>query len=202
VSAAARIAALPPPARRSLALFLLALSLLVLLVVVFLPARALITSQQQWRVDVAREIARDRGLIKSANQLRESALALKSSPLQGRLNDTHGAVAPADQLQNELRMALLASGVEPTNFKVLPSTAAAGLRVHRVEFSSIMSMDQLQAFFLALQIQAHAVRVERLRLDAPTMQRIDENARVTVLMEAHAYSAESTETALRVARAN
>lgn len=200
---AARLAALPLASRRAIALFLLVLALILAWAAVVWPVRALIASQQEWRIDAAREIARDRGVINTANQLRESAASIDASPLRTRLYAA-GAVAPADQLQNDLRTALVAAGVEPTNFKVLPSVAASGLRVARVEFSSVMSVDQLKAFFLALEQQPHYVRVERLRLDAPSTQRTDENPRVTALMEVRGYSVEAAAPApaVRVASAN
>jgi len=201
VSAAARLAALPLAARRSLALAFLAFALLVLWVAIVLPVRAVVSSQQEWRTDVVQEIARDRGMIKAAPQLRELSAAIDGSPLRARLYGTSAATPPADQLQNDLRAALLASGVEPTNFKVLPVAVTQGLRVHRVEFSSIMSVDQLQTFFLALEQQPRHVRVERLRLDAPGMQRSDENPKMTVLIEARAYSVDAPTAAVRVARA-
>jgi type II secretory pathway component PulM len=203
MSATVRLAALPPASRRAIALLLLALALVVAWAVIVLPVSALLASQQEWRADVARDIARDRGMISTAAQLSTAGTQVETSPLRGRLYGA-GSGTPADQLQNDLRAALLAGGVEPTNFKVLPSAASGGLRVHRVEFASVMSVDQLKAFFLALEQQPHHVRVERLRLDAPSTQRTDENPRINVLMEVRGFSAETAApaSAVRVASAN
>jgi hypothetical protein len=189
MNAAERLSALPLASRRAIALTMLALALGIAWAAIVLPVRALLASQHEWRADVARDIARDRGMVATAAQIRSATTDVDASPLKSRLYDA--GAAPDDQLQNDLRTAMLAGGVEPTNFKVLPSLSARGLRVHRVEFSSIMSVDQLQAFFQTLAGQPHHVRIERLRLDAPAVQRNDENPRVTVLMEARGYSAES-----------
>lgn len=203
MSSASRLAALPLASRRALALSMLVLALVLAWAAVVWPMRVLLVSQQEWRIETAREIARDRGMVNTANQLRELAASIEASPLRARLYET-GVVAPADQLQNDLRTALIAAGVEPTNFKVLPSVAENGLRVVRLEFSSVMSVDQLRAFFLALEQQPHYVRVERLRLDAPSTQRTDENPRVTALMEARGFSVDAATLApaVRVASAN
>jgi len=203
MSAAARLAALPLASRRTIALLMLVLALVVAWAAIVMPLRALLSSQTEWRADVARDIARDRGMVSTATALGATAKEVEDSPLRARLFEA-GPVTPADQLQNDLRAALLASGVEPTTFKVLPSAAAGGLRVSRVEFSSVLSVDQLRGFFQALARQPHYVRVERLRLDAPAVQRTDENPRVTMLMEARGYSLDAATPAptVRVASAH
>jgi len=201
MNAVARVAALPLVTRRAIALAVLAVMLVLAWSLVVWPVRVLLTSQTEWREDVTKQIARDRGMLKSATQIREAAAALDASTLRGWLYEGGGALAPADALQNDLRSALLASGVEPTNFKVLPATNAAGLRAQRVEFSTIVTIDQLQAFFVALDNQPHYVRIERMRLDAPDTQRNDENPPMTVLMEARGYSVDGPAPEVRVARA-
>ena len=197
----ARLAALPLATRRAIALAILAMALVLAWCLVVWPVRLLLTSQTEWREAVTRQIAHDRGPLKSATQVREAAAALDATALRGWLYESGAASAPPDALQNDLRSALLASGVEPTNFTVLPPTNVAGLRAHRVEFSTIVTIDQLQAFFGALDNQAHYVRIERLRLDAPDTQRPDENPRLTVLMEARGYSVDGPAPEVRVARA-
>jgi hypothetical protein len=188
VSAVARIAAMSLPARRALAVLLLALAMLLVWVAVFLPIRALVSSQEQWREGTAGAIAADRGMLSLAEQLRVAREALKTSPLPARLYASSATGGPDVQLQDDLRAALTRSGVEPTNFKVLPAGSFRNLRAHRVEFASIMTVDQLQAFFIALEGQQHFVRIERLQLGAPSAQRTDENPRINVLMEARGYS--------------
>jgi hypothetical protein len=203
VSAATRIAALPSPARRAIALGLLMLALLVAWAGIVMPVRALILSQGEWREATARQIARDRGIAKTATQVHEAMAAVEASPLRARLYES-AANSPAVELQNDLRAALVAAGVEPTNFKDLPALSTRGLRVHRVEFATMLSVDQLQAFLLALDHQARYVRIERLRLDAPAVQRGDENPRINALIEARGYSVDAAAAAptMRVARAN
>lgn len=188
MSAAARLALLPLVKRRAIAIGILLLAAALLWLVVVVPLRALVLSQAQWRADTAREIARDRGMAKTAAQVREIAAAVDASPLRARLYDAGNGMAITDQLQNDLRAALLQSGVEPTTFKVLPGTQVSGLRAHRVEFSSIMTVEQLRGFFVALSAQPRFVRVERLQLDAPQQQRNDENPHMTVLMEVRAFA--------------
>jgi hypothetical protein len=204
VSAAARLSALPPAARRAIAIGLLGLAALMIWLAVVVPVRGLLLSQREWRTATEREIAQDRGMAKSAAQLREMAATVDASPLRARLYDAGSGMVVTDQLQNDLRAALLQSGVEPTTFKVLPGSLVHGLRAHRVEFSSVMSVDQLKAFFVALATQPHFVRVERLQLDAPQQQRADENPRLTVLMEVRAFALDAPAGApaiTRVARA-
>jgi Flp pilus assembly protein TadB len=179
---------MPLAARRAIAIGMLLLAALLVWSLAVLPLRGVLLSQQEWRAETAREIARDRGVAKNATQLREMTAAVDASPLRARLYDGAGGMAVTDQLQNDLRAALLQSGVEPTTFKVLPGSLVSGLRAHRVEFSSVMTVEQLRVFFVALATQPHFVRVERLQLNAPEQQRSDENPRVSVLMEARAFA--------------
>ena len=206
MSAAARLASLPLAKRRAIAIGILLFAALLVWMVVVLPLRGLVLSQAQWRADTAREIARDRGMAGTAAQVREIAATVDASPLRARLYDAGSGMAVTDELQNDLRAALLQSGVEPTTFKVLPGSLVGGLRAHRVEFSSIMTVEQLRVFFVALSAQPRFVRVERLQLDAPQQQRNDENPRVTALMEVRAFSLDGPATTpaaapTRVARA-
>jgi hypothetical protein len=196
-----RLDALPLVTRRAIALIMLAVLVALAWLVVAWPVRTLLTSQVEWRQNAAQRIAHDRGMLAAGTQIRDAAAAVEASGLRAWLYEAGGALAPADTLQNDLRGALLASGVEPTNFKVLPSATSAGLRAQRVEFSTILTIDQLQAFFVALGNQPHYVRIERLRLDAPDVQRNDENPRLTVLMEARGFSVDGPAPEMRVARA-
>ncbi len=185
---------------------LASLGVLVLLawLLVVLPIEALATSQRDWRETTAARIATDRGLVKSAAQLREVAGVVANAPIRARLFDAHSSMPVDDQMQNELRTALLQAGVEPTTFKVLPGASDAGLRQHRVEFSSIMSVDQLRGMYGYLLQQPHYLRIERVRLEAPSTQRPDENPRLTVLMEVQGFALDATAASdgRRVARAN
>ena len=206
MSAAARLASFPPGKRRAIAIGILLVTALLAWLAIVVPLRSLVLSQAQWRADTAREIARDRGMAKTAAQVHEIAATVQASPLRARLYDADAGMAVTDALQNDLRAALLKSGVEPTTFKVLPGTLVSGLRAHRVEFSSVMTVEQLRVFFVALSAQPRFARVERLQLDAPQQQRIDENPRVTALMEVRAFSidvsaAVPATAATRVARA-
>jgi hypothetical protein len=168
-----------------------------------LPVKLLATSQQEWRERTAAQIARDRGLAKSATQLREVMNIVANAPIRARLFDAQGSTTVDDQLQTELRAALLHSGVEPTNFKVLPGSSSDGLRQYRVEFASIMSVDQFRGLCDYLARQPHYVRIERLRVDAPPTQRTDENARLTLLMEVQGFALDTgSDAGRRLARAN
>jgi hypothetical protein len=203
MSAAARLAALPLVPRRVIALALLVLLLLLAWFTVVLPLGMALSSQTGWRDNTARTIARDRGMVAAAKDIREVAAAVESSPLRARFYETGGLSPVEDAVKNDLRSALLAAGVEPTTFKVLPAVATRGLRAHRVEFSTVVTVDQLQSFFVAVEGQPRYLRIERLRLDAPSNQRSDENPRVTALMEVRGYSVDgpAPQTQTRVARA-
>jgi hypothetical protein len=65
-------------------------------------------------------------------------------------------------------------------------------------------VDQLRGLYAWLSQQSRYVRIERLRIQAPAVQRPDENPRLTVLMEAQAFALETAATpaARTVARAN
>lgn len=203
MSAAARLAAMPATTRRGIALVILAFALLLAWIVVVMPVQALLLSQQEWRADTARQIARDRGMAKSAAEVRTASAAVDASPLKARLYDVANGMAVTDELQNDLRNALTQSGVEPTTFKVLPASVVSGLRAHRVEFSSVMTVEQLRTFFVALAGQPRYARIERLKLDAPLQQRNDENPRVTALMEVRGFALDAVapKAATRVASA-
>jgi hypothetical protein len=202
VSAATRLAALPRNTRRVVALALLVMVIVLAWLLVWLPVSTLASSQDEWRRQTAQQIAKDRGLAKSAARVREVAQSLRDAPIRARLYEA-GDVPVDDQLQNDLRAALVQSGVEPTTFKVLPGATTQGLRQHRVEFSSVLSVDQLRSLLTALEQQRHYVRVERLRVEAPAEQRSNENPHLTLLMEAKGYSLDVSEArvATRVARA-
>lgn len=201
MSAAAKLAALPTLSRRIIALASLALLLLLVWFAVVLPLGVALSSQAQWREDAVRAIARDRGIVATAKDIHDLESAVDSSPLRARFYATGGVSSIEDLVQNDLRSALLAAGVEPTTFKVLPAVATRGLRAHRVEFSTIVTIDQLQAFFFALERQQRYLRVERLRLDAPASQPSDENPRMTALMEVRGYSVDGSAPQTRVASA-
>jgi hypothetical protein len=200
VSTAARLSSLPLAMRRAIALGLLLLAALLAWLMLVVPLRGLLLSQQEWRAVTAREIARDRGLAQSAAQLHEISTAVNASPLLARLYEPSSGTAVTDQLQSELRDALVQSGVVPTTFKVLPGDLVGGLRAHRVEFASVMSVEQLRAFFLALAAQPHYVRVERLQLSAPQQQRSDENPPVNVLIEARGFALDLPATSASLTR--
>jgi hypothetical protein len=204
MSVAARLCAMPPLTRRAIAVGVLGFALLLAWVVVVMPVQALLLSQREWRADTARQIARDRGMARSAPAVRAVAAAVDASPLRTRLYDATAGMAVTDALQNDLRNALTQSGVEPTTFKVLPATEVHGLRAHRLEFSTILTVEQLRTFFVALAAQPRYVRIERLKLDAPLQQRNDENPRVTALMEVRAFALDvaAPKPAVRVASAN
>lgn len=204
MSVVTRLRSLPLPARRAIALGTLLLALLLSWLLIALPIEVLASSQQDWREETARQIARDRGLAKSAPQLSELTHVVDKAPIRARLYDARGVISVDDQLQNELRTALLQAGVEPTTFKVLPGVSAGGLRQHRVEFSSILSVDQLRGLYSYLAQQPHYARIERLRIEAPATQRSDENPRLTVLMEVQGFAldAPAAPADKRVARAN
>jgi hypothetical protein len=204
MSVAAGLAAMAPMTRRAIATLVLAFALLLCWILVVMPVQALLLSQQEWRADTARQIARDRGMAKSASAVRAVAAAVDASPLKSRLYDASNGMAVTDALQNDLRNSLTQSGVEPTTFKILPATVVNGLRAHRVEFSSVMTVEQLRTFFVVLAAQPRYVRIERLKLDAPLQQRSDENPRVTALMEVRAFALETaaSKPAVRVASAN
>jgi hypothetical protein len=202
MSVAARLAAQSRPVRWTVALGMLALLMVLAWLVVWIPVQSLVSSQELWRQSTEEAIAEDRGTLKLAASLRAGREALNASPLPGKLLADVAGGGPDAQLQEELRAALLQSGVEPTNFKVLPAGSFQALRAHRVEFASNMTVDQLQAFFLALEGRPHFVRIERLQLSAPATQRTDENPRLNVLMEARGYSSGAKTADLRVAHAN
>jgi hypothetical protein len=195
---------MPLATRRGIALGGLAVAAMLAWLLILMPVQALLSSQQEWRSDTARQIARDRGMAKSATDLRTAAAAVDASPLKARLYDGANGMAVTDQMQNDLRQALTQAGVEPTTFKVLPAGVVNGLRAHRIEFSSMLTVEQLRTFFVALAAQPRYVRIERLKLDAPLQQRADENPRVTALMEVRAYALDvaAPKPALRVARAH
>lgn len=202
MSATASLRTWSAPARRAIALGTLLLAALLVWLLVVLPIEAIATSQQDWRDETARQIARDRGLVKSGPQLRELLQTVAHAPIRARLYESGGTMTVDDQLQNELRAAMLQAGVEPTTFKVLPGASIDGLRQHRLEFSSIMSVDQLRGLYGYLTQQPHYMRIERLRIEAPPTQRADENPRLTVLMEIQGFTLDATGPAAKVAGAH
>lgn len=204
MSAASKLRSLPPAARRGVAIAVLCAALLTAWLLVVVPIEVLATSQQDWREATAARIATDRGLVKSGARVRELAGVVANAPVRARVFEARSSMPVDDQLQGELSTALLKAGVEPTTFKVLPGDSELGLRQHRIEFSSIMSVDQLRGMYGYLAQQPHYLRIERVRIQAPPTQKADENPRMTVLMEVRGFSLDAPKTPenRRVARAD
>src|SRR5688572_14301657 len=121
MSIATRLATLPLPARRAITITLLVLVLLLAWWLMITPVAALVSSQQAWRQRTTMDIGEDRGIVKQAQALRTAREALNASPWPARLFVSRDGAGPDLQLQDEVRAALTQSGVEPTNFKVLPA---------------------------------------------------------------------------------
>jgi hypothetical protein len=134
VSAAARLAALPPVSRRVIALTLLAAMPLLAWFAVVLPLGAALSSQTEWREDTARTIARDRGMVGTAQDLREVASAVESSPLHARFYET-GGVSPVEDTPRAV-CARIASSSRPSSRWINCSHSSSRSRVNRATCAS------------------------------------------------------------------
>lgn len=176
-----------PVQRRLLALLMLVGTLVFLWGAVLTPVGWIAQSQGEWRVAVRHELARARGKAALEPALRQRLAALTSAPMWRRFYDVpHGQDATA-LIQRDVLGVAAEAGV--TIQAITPSAAVeeSGLAGYGVRFGASLSADQLSRFVDALRSNTHYLRVERLTVTSPQLQRADQNAPLEVTMEVFGF---------------
>jgi hypothetical protein len=182
------VTAMPPAARRAVAVGLLVVAIALGICLVIVPVNYAVAGQQQWRQESGRQLARERGLVKAAHVQQEFSRQIEQAPLWSRFFEPGQSGQPRFQLEGDLRTALMRAGIENVEFKELAASEADGVRRFAVAFAAIMTIDQLQAFLTTVAQNERYIRIERLRIESPVNQRADENAALNLLIEASGYS--------------
>lgn len=177
-----------PVKRRVLALLMLAGAIVFLWGTVLTPLGWIARSQDQWRRDVRRDLARERGKAALEPGLHQRLVILESDPIWGRFYEVpHGQDATA-VIQRELVSTAAKAGVMIRTITPAPAVEENGLAGYGVRFSASLSADQLGRLVDALRTNAHYLRVERLTVTSPQLQRLDQNAALEVTMEVFGFT--------------
>jgi hypothetical protein len=179
---------MPAAGRRAAAVLLLVVALALCVSLIVVPVSYAVARQQHWREDAQRQLARERGLVQSAQVQQEFARQIEQAPMWNRFFEAGPGGQPRLQLESELRTALMRAGIESVEFKELAASEAVGVKRCAVAFAAIMTIDQLQAFLTTVAQNPRYMRVERLRIESPVNQRADENAALNLLIEVSGYS--------------
>ena len=182
------IAARPQGQRRGLAVLVLVVVVSVSWFGVIEPVAWLLVSQDEWRADTRRELARARGRADSEPELRKQVASLANAPIWAKFYDL-----PADQdagasVQRDIMGIGASSGVTIQTVVSVPKVTEAGLPGYGIRFTAAMTAEQLKKFIGALRAHPRYLRVERLTVTAPQSQRADDNASLAVTMEVFGYS--------------
>ena len=185
MSLAQRCARLPLPLRRSLAVLLLPVALLVAWLLVQ-PMLGLYQSQQQWRAEAQRLLSFSKSSVAGAEQLQQQIKAMQASPLWTKLyRPAEGATLAT--LQSDVGTLLTSVQATPQALTVIRATQVAGLTRTGVHLSAAMRIDQLQQLFSAAARQPRYLRIEQLSVTAPQTQSSTENPLLTVEMDIYGF---------------
>jgi len=177
-----------PVRRRILALLMLAFALVVLWGAVLTPVAWIARSQGEWRADARHELARARGKAALEPALRQRSADLMREPIWSRFYDVPLGQDVTALIQRDVLSVAVKAGV--TIQAITPSAAVeeGGLAGYGVRFGASMSADQLSRFVDALRSSTHYLRVERLTVTSPQLQRVDQNAPLEVTMEVFGFT--------------
>jgi Tfp pilus assembly protein PilO len=182
------LTARPQRQRRALALLVLVVVVVIFWFGVIDPVAWLLLSQDEWRTGTRRELARARGRADSEPELRKQLADLANASIWSKFY-----VLPVDQdagasVQRDLLSIGASSGVSIQTVASVPKVTEAGLAGYGIRFTAAMTAEQLTKFMSALRTHPHYLRVERLTVAAPQLQRPDDNASLAITMEVFGYS--------------
>jgi Tfp pilus assembly protein PilO len=188
MTAAERILTMTSGRRQLLAIVILAAALALAWFAVLKPLHRLLTSQEAWRTEVQRDLARSRG--KAAI---ESRLATQFESVQGAAVWKMFYAGPSDgevgaQILKDVRGLGAASGIPPLALTPLPEKEYPDFIAHGVHVGALMTAEQLRRFGGALRSAPHYLRVERFAASSPQTQSAKENAPINVTLDIYGYS--------------
>jgi len=180
------VSALPPRVQRALALLFVPAALLAICASLLWPALHAYHAQLEWRDMAAHTLARQRGLAAIEATVREQLTALPRLESWQRLyREAQGSAAIA--LQSDISGALSASHARPQSFTPIAPTSAGPLSKVGLRVAAAMTIDQLRELLHQIEALRHFVRIERLVIVAPPLQRPEENPALTVTLEVFGF---------------
>jgi hypothetical protein len=187
-----RFSARSPVQRRVLAVVMLVVALGLIWEAILVPLVWVVGSQNEWRTDVRHNLARALGRAASEPALRHRAKSLSSEPVWRGFYDAPKGQDATALVQRDVMNVGTVTGVKVQVVTPVPKVEEAGLTGYGVRFTTTLSVDQLKKFMDALRANAGYLRVERLTITAPQVQRSDQNASLTVTMEVYGFSRASS----------
>lgn len=188
MSLAERLTARPSWERRTLALGFLALAALAVWAGLMTPLQGLLVSQDDWRAQVRHELAHARGKAASESALRKADAALAADPIWREFFAAPRGQDPTAQIQRDVQNIGMATGVTVQAMTSLPRVTEGGLSGYGVRFTSSATADQLQKLMDAVRGNPRYLRVERLSISAPQLQKPDDNAALVITVEIFGYT--------------
>ena len=183
-----RLSARSPLQRRVLAVVMLVVAVGSIWGGILAPLVWVVGSQNEWRTDVRHDLARALGRAASEPALGQRATLLSTQPVWRAFYDVPKGQDATALVQRDVMNVGMASGVKVQAVVPVPKVVEVGLTGYGVRFTTTLSVDQLKQFMDALRANAGYLRVERLTITAPQVQRADQNASLTVTMEVYGFA--------------
>jgi len=174
--------------RRSLAILLLLAAAILGWQSLILPVRALLTSQQRWRVQVRSALAIARGRAAEVPALQGSLKALPEAPIWRRFYPDGDSANAATILREDITHCAAVAGVTVRSIAPLPATEQRGLRRLGVKISAAMTIGQLTDFLTKLRESPRYLRVDAMSVVAPQIQMNSGNHRLLVRLQIWGYA--------------
>jgi Tfp pilus assembly protein PilO len=176
--------------QRLVAVVLLPVVLVSAGLVVALPLRWVLTSQSGWRESVRVELARTRGEAAALKTLGARASSFPSAAIWQRVygDGTGGHAGPA--VQQDVTNLTASSGMQVQSITPMPREKEGPLVRYTVRLSMTGTADRFQAFLTQLRVSPRYLRVERLTVTSPQVQRPEENAPLTIVADVAGFAAE------------
>lgn len=185
---AERLTTRSPAQRRVLAVVMLVAAIGLIWCAILAPLAWVVASQDEWRTDVRRDLARALGAAASEPALRKRAAALVNEPIWSKLYEMPKGQDATTLVQRDVMRAGTSAGVNVQTIVPVPKVEEAGLVGYGIRFTTTLSADQLKKLMDALRANVGYLRVERLTVAAPQVQPADQNAALTVTMEVYGFS--------------
>lgn len=183
-----KLAARRPAQRRTLAVVMFVAAIGLIWGALVVPLAWVVASQDEWRTEVRKDLGRSLGRAASEPDLRKRAAALKTEPVWGKLYEAPDGQDATTLVQRDVMHAGTTAGVNIQTILPVPKVEEAGLVGYGLRFTASLTADQLKKLVDALRASTGYLRVERLTIGAPQVQRTDQNAAFNVTMEVYGFS--------------
>ena len=182
------LTARPPTQRRVLAVAMLVTAIGLVWFAILVPLVWVVGSQEEWRTNARRDLARTLGRAESEPSLRKRAASIAAEPIWGKFYDVPKGQDASTLVQRDVMNAGAGAGVKIQTVVPVPRVEEAGLVGYGIRFTTTLSADQLKKFAAGLRGNTGYLRVERLTVTAPQVQQADQNASLTVTMEVYGFA--------------